>query len=82
LRQNNLLLGKFFCQLCTVVWKVERAQILKLFFSTFYELSTSEKRQKGKIISFCFYIATFEHSLNCGKTAKFEFLEQDCRLGN
>ena len=62
----------------TVVWHVVRYQILKLeiqiffYFLCFVNISTKGTKSKNYIFSF--YIATFEHSLNWGETAKFEFL--------
>jgi hypothetical protein len=60
----------------TVVWHVERYQITKLefnFFFFFFFANISTKGTKSKNNIFCFYIATFEHSINCGETAKFKF---------
>jgi hypothetical protein len=55
--------------------KIPNFEIRALNFFTFYVLSTSvQMAQKVKIIFFCFYKATFEHSLNCAENAKFEFL--------
>jgi hypothetical protein len=61
---------------CLACKKIQILESTFEIFSTFYVLSTSvQKALQSEMIYFFFYIATFEHSINCGMTAKFEFLK-------
>ncbi len=50
-----------------------RAKILNFFdFLCFVNINTKGTTSENNI--FCFYKATFQHSINCSETANFEFL--------